>query len=192
MKNNLLGFSAIKAFNLLSHVEYVDKIVVLLYSLLFNGLGTFAHEYKIQLKPNLKPFSLSTPRNIRPKVQVELQCMESLGVISRVIEPTPWYAAMVVVLKASGAVRICGHEASQKHVLQEVHPMPKVDTTLAQLSGATMFSKLDANSGFWQIPLATVSRLLTTFITPYGRFCFNKLPFGIISYVVHQRYFNAK
>ena len=59
--------------------------------------------------------------------------------------------------------------------------MPKVDTTLAQLTGATMFSKLDANSGFWQIPLAKESRLLTTFITPYGRFCFNKLPFGIAS-----------
>jgi len=59
--------------------------------------------------------------------------------------------------------------------------MPKVDTTLAQLSGAIVFSKLDANSGFWQIPLVDESKLLTTFITPYGRFCFNKLPFGISS-----------
>jgi len=59
--------------------------------------------------------------------------------------------------------------------------MPKVDTTLAQLSGAKLFSKLDANSGFWQIPLAEESKLLTTFITPFGRFCFNKLPFGISS-----------
>ena len=32
--------------------------------------------------------------------------------------------------------------------------MPSVDDTLAQLSGATVFSKVDANSGFWQIPLA--------------------------------------
>ena len=46
-------------------------------------------------------------------------------------------------------------------MLREVHPMPKVDTTLAQLSGATVFSKLDANSGFWQIPLADESKLLT-------------------------------
>ena len=42
--------------------------------------------------------------------------------------------------------------------------MPKVDTTLAQLTGATIFSKLDANSGFWQIPLAKESRLLTTLL----------------------------
>ena len=44
-----------------------------------------------------------------------------------------------------------------------------------------MFSKLDANSGFWQIPLDLESRLLTTFLTPFGRYCFNKLPFGICS-----------
>ena len=57
--------------------------------------------------------------------------------------------------------------------------MPKVETTLAQLSGAKVFSKLDANSGFWQIPLADESNLLTTFITPFGCFCFNKVLFGI-------------
>ena len=41
--------------------------------------------------------------------------------------------------------------------------------------------KLDANSSFWQIPLSEESRLLTTFITPFGRYAFNKLPFGISS-----------
>ena len=44
-----------------------------------------------------------------------------------------------------------------------------------------MFSKIDANIGLRQIPLARRSRLLTTFITPFGRCCFNKLPFGISS-----------
>ena len=53
--------------------------------------------------------------------------------------------------------------------------------TLAQLAGATLFSKLDTNNGSWQIPLEEESRLLTTFITPFGRYCFNKLPFGISS-----------
>ena len=108
--------------------------------------------------------------------------METLGVISPVQEPTPWCAAMVVVPKDSGAVRICVDlKPLNESVLREVHPMPKVDTTLAQLSGATVFSKLDANSGIWQLSLTKESKLLTTFITPFGRFCFNKLPFGISS-----------
>ena len=62
-----------------------------------------------------------------------------------------------------------------------MHILPSVDHTLAQLSNAKNFSKIDANSGFWQIELSKQSTLLTTFITPFGRFCFNRLPFGISS-----------
>ena len=84
--------------------------------------------------------------------------------------------------KPSGDVRICVDlKPLNEGVLREFNPLPKVEETLAQLTGATIFSKLDANSGFWQIPLARKSRLLTTFITPFGRYYFNKLPFGISS-----------
>ena len=62
-----------------------------------------------------------------------------------------------------------------------IHAIPKVDEALAQLSGAAVFSKLDANSGFWQIPLSPESRPLTTFVTPFVWYFFNKLPFGIPS-----------
>jgi len=70
-------------------------------------------------------------------------------------------------------------------MLCETHPFPKVDDTLAQLAGAKVLSKLDTNSGFWQIPLAEKSRHLTTFLTPFGCFCFNKMPFGISSAPEH-------
>ena len=87
---------------------------------------------------------------------------------------------MVVVPKRSGAVCICVDlKPLNKSVLREPHPIPKVDETLAKSSGAKIFSKLDADSGFWQIPLAKESRPLTTFITPFGRYCFNILTFGI-------------
>ena len=39
--------------------------------------------------------------------------------------------------------------------MQEIYPPPKVDETIAQLSGATVFTHLAANNGFWQIPLST-------------------------------------
>ena len=105
--------------------------------------------------------------------------------ISKVDKPTPWCAGMVVVPKKSGNVRICVDlKPLNESVLREVHPLPKVDETLAQL-GAKIFTKLDANSGFWQIPLKESSRLLTTFITPTGLYCFNKLPFGISSAPEH-------
>ena len=129
---------------------------------------------------------LVTPRNVpiplRGKVLDKLNRMESLGVISKVNDPTEWCAGMVVVPKTSGDVRICVDlKALNESVMRETHPIPKVDDTLAQLSGAALFTKLDANSGFWQIPLSEESGLLTTFITPFGRYAFNRLPFGIAS-----------
>ena len=112
--------------------------------------------------------------------------MEKVGVISKVSEPTPWCAGMVVIPKKSGSMRICVDlKPLNKSILREVHPLPRVDETLAQLAGGKIFSKLDANSGFWQIPLPQPSRLLTTFITPMGCYCFNKLPFGISSAPEH-------
>ena len=157
---------------------------------LFEGLGNLGEEYEIQLEPGAKPFSLYTPRRVplplQQTVKEELDKMETMGVISKVDDPTPWCAGMVVAPKKSGAVRICVDlKPLNKSVLREVHPLPRVDDTLAQLTGAKLFSKLDANSGFWQIPLSPSSRLLTTFITPTGRYCFNKLPFGISSAPEH-------
>ena len=75
--------------------------------------------------------------------------MEAEGVISKVNEPTPWCAGIVAVPKKSGAVRICVDlKRLNQSVMREVYPLPKVDETLAQLSGATVFTRLDANSGF--------------------------------------------
>ncbi len=67
------------------------------------------------------------------------------------------------------------------YVQRENHPLPTTDTTFSKLAGAKFFSRLDANSGFWQIKLSERWRPLTTFITPRGRYCFNVLPFGISS-----------
>ena len=59
--------------------------------------------------------------------------------------------------------------------------LPNLKDISPKLRGSKIFSKLDAVSGFNQIPLDEESRLLTTFITPFGRFCFKRLPFGISS-----------
>eukprot|EP00731_Ephydatia_muelleri_P013433 Em0007g743a len=112
--------------------------------------------------------------------------MESLGIISEVDKLTPWCAGMVVVHKKNGAIRICVEPTFKSVcVSRGVYPLPKVDKTLAQLASAKIFSKLDANSGFWQIPLTESSKLLMTFITPFGRYYFHKLPFGICSAPEH-------
>ncbi|KAK7107442.1 hypothetical protein V1264_015374 [Littorina saxatilis] len=49
------------------------------------------------------------------------------------------------------------------------------------MTGAKYFSKLDAKCGYWQMKLNEESSYLTTFNTPFGRYRFNRLPFGVIS-----------
>ena len=98
-----------------------------------------------------------------PRVKEELEQMEQLGVTERVEQPTEWCAGLVVVPKANGKVCLCVDLTKlNESVRCERHPIQAVEPTLAQLAGATVFSKLNANSGFWQIPLSKESAILTT------------------------------
>ena len=158
LRNNLLGLPAIKHLQMLPQLDTIQKVIPDQFPGLFTGLGTMKEMYTIKMKPNAKPYALYTPRNVplplRAKVQTELKRMENMGVISKVETPTLWCAGMVVVPKQSGEVHICINlKPLNESVLREVHPLPKVETTLSQLSGANVFSKIDTNSGFWQIPL---------------------------------------
>ena len=191
LKSNLLGLPAITALNLAVRLDNTyTSLVEDSFPAVFKGLGNLGEPYTIKLKDNAVPYALCTPRTIPlpllDKVEQELTKMESQGVISQVNQPTSWCTGMVAVPKKSGAIRICVDlKRLNQSVMREVDPLPKVDNTLAKLSGAKIFSKVDANSGFWQIPLSHKSHLLTTFITQFGRYCFNKLPFGISSAPEH-------
>ena len=137
----------------IDHISLNHSSIINKYPKVFSGLGTLQKEFEITIRPDAKPFAIYTPRKVplplRQKVQNELAHMESLGIISKVDIPTPWCAGMVVVPKKDKTVRICVDlKPLNTSVLRETHPLPKVDDTLAQLTGAKVFSKLDANSGF--------------------------------------------
>ena len=99
------------------------------------------------------------------------------GVVSEVTAPTEWCAGIVPVLKKDNRVRIQVDLTNLNHA---------VEREISGLQPRTLgvkqnIHKLDAASGFWQLPLHPDSQLLTTFITPFGRYCFKRLPFGISS-----------
>ena len=64
-------------------------------------------------------------------------------------------------------------------IIRPVHRGQTVSDVLSKLSGATYFSHLDATSGIWNCALNEESSKLTTFATPYGRYRFKRLPFGL-------------
>ena len=87
---------------------------------------------------------------------------------------------MVPVQKSNGKLRICVDlRKLNSAVTRARFVLPTLEDVAPKLAGARYFSKLYASSGFWQIPLHPESAKLTTFITPFRRFCFKRLPFGI-------------
>ena len=62
------------------------------------------------------------------------------------------------------------------YVCRKHYTLKSFDGVAPKLVGATCFSKLDTECGFWQIPLEEKSRLITTFITPFRRFALTSAP----------------
>ena len=153
---------------------------------LFEGLGCLKNrEYNIEIDPSVPPVQLpprQVPYKIADQTKAELDRMMKLGVIEPVHEPTPWVNQMTTVLKKSGQVRVCLDPRELNKAIRRHHyPTTTLEQVAARMPNAKVFSKFDATSGYWQLKLTKESSLLTTFNTPWGRFKFNRLPFGISS-----------
>ena len=89
---------------------------------------------------------------------------------------------MVAARKKDGSNQICIDQRDLNKALGRPHdPMRTVEDVASRMPNATMFSTLDAGSGFWQIRFDYESSLLTTLITPFGRYRFLRMPFDITS-----------
>ncbi len=108
--------------------------------------------------------------------------MEDHDVIVKVKEPTEWVNSMVIVHKSNNKIRVCLDPRNlNKYVKREHYKMPTREEIHAKFANAKIFSKFDASSGFWQVKLDEKSSLLCTFNTPFGRYRYKRLPFGISS-----------
>ena len=153
------------------------------YSNVFSGLGELKSVCKLKINPDIVPV-VDAPRKIpfslHEPLQNELKRMSSLNVITRVEEPTEWVNSIVIVKKPNGSLRICLDPRNLNQAILRPHfPFPNIDFLKSKLSGSKFFSSLDANCGFWMVPLDEASSKLCTFNTPFGRYRFLRLPFGI-------------
>ncbi|UYV72761.1 K02A2.6-like [Cordylochernes scorpioides] len=195
LEQPLLGVGACEDLQLVKRIDLVingttDVNPEREFPKLFEGLGLLEQPYHIKLKEGAKPFSIPVPRRVplplMPKLKEQLDAMVAQEVIEPVDEPTEWCAPIVLAGKPNGKIRICVDLSRLNlSVERELHPLPVLEHELAQLNGPKIFSRLDANSGFWQIKLSEESQTLTTFITPFGRYKFKRLPFGISSAPEH-------
>ena len=110
----------------------------------------------------------------------ELKHMEDLDVIRKVSEPTDWVSSIALSRKSNDHLRVCLDPRDLNKALKRTHHRtPTLEEITFKLSGAQVFSKLDARHGYWSVVLDDESSLLTTFNSPDGRFCYKRLPFGL-------------
>ena len=120
------------------------------------------------------------PTSLKEKLRKELDRLQQLEVIAPIDEPTPWVSSLAVAVKKSGALRICIDPRPLNTALKrERYQLPVLEDILPELSKAKVFSTVDLKSGYWHCVLAPESSVLTTFATPYGRYRWIRLPFGL-------------
>lgn len=151
---------------------------------LFEGVGKIKIEpYNFKLRPNAKPtiaFCRRVPFALRDKLSNELKLMKTNGIIAEMNEPSDFVSPIVIVRKPNNQVRICLDPLHlNKAIIREPFELPNFEELTHDLTGSTVFSVLDESKGFWQIPLSEQASKLTTFVTPFGRYRFLRLPYGL-------------
>ena len=120
------------------------------------------------------------PISLHKKLKEELDRMVRLEVIQPIDEPTEWVSSLVIIKKPDGRIRVClDPKPLNKAIKRQHYPLPTTEEIFDKMKDAHMFSKLDASSGYWQIKVDEESSKLLCFNTPFGRYKFKRLPFGI-------------
>ena len=103
--------------------------------------------------------------------------MVDQGIIAPVTEPMEWVSSLTYPQKPDGSLCICLDPRDLNK--QSYYKAPTLDEIRHKLSGAKVFSKLDAKDGFWSIHLDKQSSYLTTFNMHKGWYQFVCMPFGL-------------
>ena len=149
----------------------------------FEGIGRFPGTYHITLCSDAKPV-VHAPRKcpiaMRPLVREKLDEFLEQGIITPVEEPTDWVSSLAYSWKANGKLRVCLDPRDvNKAIKRDHYKTPTVEEITHLLAGSKKFTKVDGTSSYLCIVLDYESSLLTTFNTPWGRYRFVRLPWGL-------------
>lgn len=93
---------------------------------------------------------------------------------------SPWACPIVIVRKKDGTLRFCCDWRKLNSVTRkDAMPLPRIDDMIDRLGKATVYTKLDFTSGYYQVPLDVESREKTAFVTPDGHFEWRVMGMGL-------------
>ncbi|RLU19993.1 hypothetical protein DMN91_008552 [Ooceraea biroi] len=150
---------------------------------IFEGYGLIPGEVELEVDPNIPPViqrARRIPICVRKDLENELEVLEKENIIVRESEPTDWVHNILLVKKKNNSLRICVDPVPLNTALKRPHfQFTTLDEILPEIGRARVFSTVDTKKGFWQIKLSEKSSKLTTFWTPFCRYRWVRLPFGV-------------
>jgi hypothetical protein len=115
----------------------------------------------------------------RKDIGEEIAQLLGVGFIMEVFYPD-WLANPILVLKKNNTWLMCSEYTSlNKACPKDPFALPGIDQVIDSIAGCDLLSFLDAYSGYHQIPLYQPDQIKTSFITPYGAYCYVTMPFGL-------------
>ncbi len=146
-------------------------------------LGTCPGEpHKIKLSEDAWPMAAklrTVPLTRREATNDAIRAMERDKVWEKT-DKSSWVHPLVAIPKDDNTIRVTTDlSALNSYVVPDRYPVPNIKDLLLEISGATIFSKIDLRKAYFNVELHPDSRDLTTTITPLGLYRYLKLPMGL-------------
>ncbi|KAG8499053.1 hypothetical protein CXB51_005455 [Gossypium anomalum] len=138
-------------------------------------------EFGIELVPRTTPISIA-PYRMAPtelkELKAQLQELTDRGFARRSF--SPWDAPVLFVKKKDGTMRLCiDYRQLNEVTIKNKYQLPCIDDLFDQLKGASVFSKIDLRSGYYQLRVRDSDIPKTAFRMRYGHYEFLVMPFGL-------------
>jgi hypothetical protein len=139
-------------------------------------------EHKLSIDTSVKPRRQKLRKMSDDKVvavKSEVQRLLDASVIREVMYPK-WLAKTVPVKKKNGKWRMCINFTDlNKATPKDNYPLPRMDQVIDSVASVAIMSLLDCFSGYHQCWMVKEDEEKTSFITPFGTFCFVRMSEGL-------------
>ena len=139
-------------------------------------------EHSLDLDEKAKPVKQRLRRFTQDRkeaIRVEVTRLLAASFIREVAHPD-WLANPVLVKKKNREWRMCvDYTDLNKHCPKDPFPLPHIDQVVDSTAECVLLSFPDYYSGYHQIALKESDQEKTSFITPFGAYCYNTMTFGL-------------
>ena len=118
------------------------------------------------------------PNRLKEGVREEVEKLVELGIV--VASTSPWASPVVPVPKKDGTVRVCiDYRKLNEVTVADPYYMSTMEEILERVGESRVMSKFDLAKGFYQVEVESQSQQKTAFVSPFGKYEFTRMPFGL-------------